>query len=501
MNPRLREVLALLASSAVAILGAIQLAQGNYFVPALAATVAVGFILSRAARLEIDTIFVGLVVIGYLVGCRGFAQISLVPGLPLLPAEAALGLAVTWRVIRVAFEKRLPWSGDPVDRLLLIWLVLGTARVAFDVPRHGFLAIRDYAMVYYALFYFMVRFMARDAAARRYLLGCLVAGLVGLACVYPLTEVFPDFFRRQLLVGQVPLIHYKDDIVKTFFAAGGILLFHLARGRWRLAAVPLAVAMFLAAMVSDVRAAFVGGVAALAMLGVAGRWRFTVIQGCLATFGAGVLVVAALAFDHEPAKRGLVDITARVATIAQIDAFRAHQLHKGYKVDNNRFRLVWWRTVATDVWERNPWFGLGFGYDLSARFVQEYDQEMGEEFVARSPHSVAVSVLGRMGLVGFAVWLAFGVSFVQRARQGVSRARPATVGLWGALIVVATSSLFGVVLEGPMGAVPFWVMLALASSPEEGAAATAPSAVSVAEAGAEREPVAKLPPAAGPAKT
>lgn len=463
MNPQLRNILFATALAGLSVWVAIDLAQGDYFMPALVSTIALGFAISRITRLEIDTVFVGFVVIGYLVGCRGFAQLSLVPGLPLLPAEAALGLALTWRVIRTAFEKKLPWSGNAMDWVLLVWVILGTARVVFDVPRHGILAVRDYAMVYYALFYFVVRHMAREAPARRYLLGCVVVGVVGLAIVFPLAELFPDFFRRQLVLGQAPLIYYKDDIVQTFFAAGGILLFHLARGRRAFVAGPLATAIFVAALISDVRAAFVGGIVALAALAATGHWRFTALQTGIAVLGLGLLGVAGLGLGNARAERELEDIFARIATIAQIDTLQARQANKGYKVDNNRFRLVWWRTVATDVWNQNPVFGLGFGHDLSATFLREYDQELGEEFVARSPHSVAVSALGRLGFAGLGVWLAFGAIFARQAWRGLRQGDGKAVGLWGALLVVATSSLFGVVLEGPMGALPFWVLLALAA--------------------------------------
>ena len=480
MNPQLRNALVSTALAGLSVWVAINLAQGDYFVPALVTTIALGFAISRLSRLDIDAVFVGLVIIGYLIGCRGFAQLSLVPGLPLLPAEAALSLAVSWRIIRIAFEKRLPWSGDAMDWVLLVWLILGTARVIFDVPRHGFLAVRDYAIVYYALLYFIVRHMSRDASARRYLLGCVVVGVAGLTIVFPLVELFPDFFRRQLVLRQVPLIYYKDDIVQTFFAAGGVLLFHLAHGRWGFVAKPLAAAIFVAALVSDVRAAFVGGIVALVALAATGHWRFAALQMGLAMLGLGLLGVAGLGLGNARAERELENISSRIATITQIDTLQVRQTNKGYKVDNNRFRLVWWRTVATDVWNKNPVFGLGFGHDLSATFLREYDQELGEEFVARSPHSVAVSALGRLGFAGLGVWLAFGVVFVQRAWRGLGQGDCKAAGLWGALIVVATSSLFGVVLEGPMGAVPFWVLLGLAASHS---AQTTPEAESPANSG------------------
>lgn len=462
MHPRLKQAIIFVGAVLASLWLASELATGSYFAPGLAAVIAIGFVLSRLWRLEIDTILLGLALIGYLVGSRGFAQLSLLRGVPLLPAEIALGLAFAWRFIRCAYEKKLPWRGGLLEWALLAWLVLGSARMLFDLPRHGFMAIRDYAMVYYVLLYFIVRHMTAHADARRFLVGCLVSGLVGLALVYPLTLAFPSFFLRQLVIGQVPLIFHKEDIVQTFFAAGGIILFHWAPPRLRFALWPLACLIYLQALASDVRAALVGGLLAVALMAAAGRWRFAVIQTALGTTGLVLLAVLSFAPGQDWAEQRFADITDRAATIFQVDPLGSQHVNKGYKVDNNRFRLVWWRTVATEVLTLNPAFGLGFGADLSAAFLREYDQDMGEEFLARSPHSIVVTALGRMGLVGTGIWACLSVALLLHAWHAFRAVDNLSAGMWAGLLVILISATFGVVLEGPMGAFPFWIMLGLA---------------------------------------
>lgn len=471
MNPRLKQALIMVAAAPVAVWLSMDLASGDYFWPALATALALGLVLSRLLRLETDVILVGLVVIGYLVGSRGFAQVTLVRGLPLLPAEVALGAALAWRGVRCAFERRLPFTRDALNWAVLAWVVLGGARIGFDVAQYSFVALRDFAMVYYALFFFLIRHMAQENGARNYLLGCVLTGCIGLVLVYPLTISFPAFFARQLVLNDAPLVYHKEDLVQTFFAAGGVLLFHWARGRQRYWAWPLTSLVFLLALTSDVRAAMVGGVIAMAVLLLARRWNFAAVQGSLAVLGLTALLLFAQLPGDTWAGSKLDTLVARVATIFRIDAPGVAPTTMSYKVDNNRFRLVWWRSVGLEVWNTNPLFGLGFGHDLAAGFLRDYDQELGEEFLARSPHSIAVSALGRMGLVGAAVWLWFCIAFARQGWRGLQSNDEFSWGTWGALVVVLVSATFGVVLEGPMGAVPFWVLLGLASVQNDAAAA------------------------------
>jgi len=359
--------------------------------------------------------------------------------------------------------RRLPFERDRLQWLILAWLVVGGARFVFDLPRHGFLAARDFAVVYYALLFFIARHMAQDSAARRYLIGCVIAGCVTLAIAFPLSEALPQLFTTWLRLGNTLFIVYKDDLALSFIAAGSILIFEWATGARRIWAWPLALAMFSYAMVSDVRAVLVGGVTALVLLAAARRWLFPLLQGTLAAVGLLAMIAAAVFANHSWAGDKLAELGAQAGSIVSVARPGSDFAPKSYKLDNNRFRLVWWRSVALEVWDTNPVFGLGFGHDLAAGFLQEYDQDLGDEFVTRSPHCIAITALGRMGLVGFVIWASFcAVFFVRFWRALRDRATdPVDIGLWCCLWVLLVSATFGVVLEGPMGAVAFWTVLGL----------------------------------------
>lgn len=465
MNPRIRQFILAGIGCVVAVWLAAQLASGSFFWPALAGLVAVAGIFVCLLGIEVDVILLGLVIFGYIVGNRGFAQVMPIRGVPLLPAEAVLLVALGWRTVRAAFARELPWRRDALDWTILAWLVVGTARFAFDLPRFGFLAARDYAVVYYALFFFLARHMAADAAARRYLIGCVVAGCLTVTFTYPLSEAFPDFFHGVLVFGDTPLFYYKDDIALTLIVAGSFLVFFRAVGRQRWWAWPAACVMFCGTLVGDVRAAMVAGAIVLGMLALARRWLFPLLQAGLVALALLVLLGVATLTTNTWAERRLDVLAAQAHSIVSLEAPNSSLAPKFYKQDNNRFRLVWWRSVAIDVWEANPAFGLGFGYDLAAGFIERYDQDLGDEFAARSPHSVAFTALGRMGATGLAIWLAFSLGVTIRSWRVLRRSPdPGEVGLWCGVMAILISAHFGVVLEGPMGAVVFWSLLGLAGA-------------------------------------
>ncbi len=133
-----------------------------------------------------------------------------------------------------------------------------------------------------------------------------------------------------------------------------------------------------------------------------------------------------------------------------------------YKGDNNVFRSTWWAICIDETMRTNPWFGLGWGYDLAEAFVRVYYPEGGDDFAARSPHNIFITVFARTGITGLVPFL-FSWPFSE-STCGAQSDRDRNFGIWCIACTILTSACFGVVLEGPMGAVLFWTVLGLANS-------------------------------------
>ncbi|MDP1579296.1 MAG: O-antigen ligase family protein [Candidatus Didemnitutus sp.] len=471
MTPAWRNFLIAGFCSLLAIWVGVEIAHGEIVWPVLLGLVAIGAVLARVFSLSVDVVVLGLVLTGYFVGNRGFAQLTLLPGLPLFPAEGALLLAGAWRLVVLARERAWPWPRNLLNGLVLLWLVLGTARVGFDVRTHGLLAVRDYAVVYYAALFFLTQEIAREARAREFLHRCLLVGLLMVPVSFAAFELFPAFLLTQLTVRGAPLIFFKGDLANTFLAAGSLVIFFWARGRQRWWAWPLCAALFAYVLFGENRASAVGLLGVTLMMLAARRWLFPVWQLSAATLVGVIVFAVAMVSSHPWAVRKIDGVADRVRSIADMQGLASYASEESFnKGDNNRFRWIWWRSVVEETTQTNPVFGLGFGHDLARGFVQEYSPEISEEFTARSPHNIFVTAYGRLGALGLLVWTAVAGVIGWRAWRSL-RTSPESAewALWGMACLILVSATFGVVLEGPMGAVPFWVALGLASVAESGA--------------------------------
>lgn len=442
----------------------------------LAAAVGIGglsVLLWRISRVPIDALAAGLVLFGYIVGNRGFAQLH-PPGLPLLPAEFVLGLGIGMLGIRCAMNRRLPLQVVPLDLTVLLFLLIGMVRFAFDFPNYRFLAARDFAMVYYAAFFFLAKGWAADERVRHWLWGCLLAGLLSFGPLWVLSTTFPEFFLEQLTVWGAPLIYFKGDVGAAFLAAGAVWSTASA-ARGRAVAWALAGALSTGVALSNSRAALLALGVAVAIAGVLRWWAFVRVQAVLATAGLAVLLLWGGLSPRPFTQSRFYLLMESVISIADTQGTRTYRSAALIdKPDNNQFRLTWWRTVRDETLTLNPLLGLGFGYDLASQFQRIYQPEVDDDFTARSPHSYPVTTFGRMGAVGLLALCALLTAIARETWR--ARDEPARAAAWLMIWTIFVSACFGVVLEGPMGAVVFWTLLGLANgtsvSRDDGPAAT-----------------------------
>jgi len=465
MNPRLRLFIYTLLGSALGIFIGVQIADESYGWAGLAALVGAWIMVERMCDAPPDAWILAIVLAGYVIGNRGFAQIQPSPLIPLLPAEAALLVAVPLLVVRMALKSSVGVRRDALNYSILAWVLIGTIRMPADINRFGVVALRDFAMVYYAAFFFVAQQFGANAASIKVLRNALTISFLGLMPVVVSILIAPDFLVDNLTWRGIPIIYHKSDLIATSLAAGSFWLWSrwdkTGRRGWLAAAAGSL--LLIGAMASPRAAMFAVGVTTLLWV-CTGRWRIAAAQiGSVAV--ASVVAVAAIIVSGRDLKTSIpysmyehaISIFDPTGTGTYINGA------SGDPGDNNRFRMVWWRDVIEDTVAENPVLGQGFGADLSTRFLADYDLLSDETFAARSPHSMVVTVFGRMGLLGLAAWLAVSAGMARMVWRLLKSGDPDGMGYASVAMVVWVSACFGVVLEGPMGAVIFWTALGLAN--------------------------------------
>jgi len=465
LNPVWRERIWFGGAGLVALWVGLQVAIGGLVAPALVVGCAVvlGLYYLRAEALG-KLILAGLLA-GYLIGNRGFAQFLPIPNLPLLPGEAGLAALTVWLFVERAKSAHPINLWDGIGWCLFAWIVYGGGRMLFDARQFGMLAIRDFAMVYYATFYFLARMIVlREPKTAEFLLATMRISALIMAPLYLIHQLFPGLFLDYLTLRGIPLIFYKTDLVGLYAAIGSIL--HFMRfeqtGRWR--SVVFSLLLVGTVLSTDNRAAMVALMVMVGWVTLAGRWRLLGGLGGAAILGAIVLLFVTHVRNDSWRETPLFEIYEAVISITDPTGVRSYSGEDTFsKGDNNLFRWVWWQLVVTETWEQSPVFGLGFGYDLAADFRREYYADAVKDFVTRSPHNIFITIFGRMGLVGLVpLVLAFGL-MLRATWQAARRHDPSELTPWAAAWAILASATFGVVLEGPMGAVVFWILLGTAS--------------------------------------
>jgi len=466
MNPSLRVVLIVLLGALAAVVMGIGLANGSVLLSVLAVAVLFWAIVEWAGGPLPEAWLLAAILAGYIIGNRGFAQLSLSSVVPLLPAETVLLVALPALGARMAFGQMRAVYRDSLNYALLAWVVLGAGRLPMDISHHGFFALRDFAMVYYTAFFFLGQAFAGHAASTRLLKRALTVSFVALPLVAAFEEWVPGYFFTHFTVRGAPIIYHKSDLLAACLAGGFFWLWT----RWeksghRLWLLPAAANLLMLGTTASSRAAmFALGVVTVMWL-IARRWRIAAAQVLIVGTAVSVVIFISALGNNNLRQTAVYSTYEHAISIFDLEGSGTYvNQASGDPGQNNRFRMIWWRTVIQDTLAQNPVLGLGFGYDLAARFLVEYELIAAEDFATRSPHSMLVSVLGRMGFVGLGLWLAVAGGMLLLTGRCFQQGNLDSIGLVSLAWVLWFSACFGVVLEGPMGAVVFWTALGLANA-------------------------------------
>lgn len=470
MSPRVRLMLFTAAGAVLGITIGVDLADGSYGWAVVAAAACCWLVLNRLSAAPVDAWLIAVALVGYVVGNRGFAQLQPSGLIPLLPAEGVLLVAAPALIVRMVLKQSAGVRRDFLNYAILAWMLIGAVRLPLDMRQYGVIALRDFAMVYYASFFFIAQALGAQAPAARLLRSSLTVAFVLLLPAVISILVSPDFLMDHFTWAGIPIIYHKSDLIATSLSAGYFWLWT----RWmksghRAWIAVAAVSLLLIAAMASPRSGIFAVAATTALWLYNRRWRMAAAQvGIVAV--ASVLSLAVLSVMGKDIRTSApysmyehaVSIFDPAGTGSYING------ESGDPGENNRFRLIWWRDVIDETATTSPAFGLGFGSDLAARFLADYNLLGDETFAARSPHSMIVTVFGRMGTLGLLAWIAVSAGMARMIWRLFRGGTPDGLGLASIVCVIWISSCVGVVLESPMAAVIFWTVVGLANASLQG---------------------------------
>jgi hypothetical protein len=440
----------------------------------------------------------GVLLLGYMFLGRGFAHVG-VP--PLFVGEVVLviGLVCTTIVLVRTWPPRRP---SVVVALLLAFMVLGALRTIPYLPQYGVVALRDAVLWGYGIFALMLYVLAdRDVISR---------ALRGFGWIVPIFAAWLpiSWTLFGILSREIDPTRPGDVIPLVFFKSGdmtvhivGVIAFLvivpalMTRSTfwWRaLVAVPLIWTLLVAGTSS--RAAMVAaafGIGTIILLARNRRWQPLLVGG----------VVAMLIFTIPTAPVGVVPPsptpthtpvatqpertprpTPTASPVVVEPSPGRRQVEIGQLFDNlvsiigstsnaaldgpRAFRLAWWSEIVEyTVFGEYFWTGKGFGVNLANDdgFQPTADQSM------RAPHNSHMSILARMGVPGFVLWILLQIGFfvaLLRAIVSHRRGGDTLLAAAGALVLVywvaiMINTSFDPYIEGPQGGIWYWSVFGL----------------------------------------
>ena len=409
----------------------------------------------------------------YFVGGKGFAYQRL--GAILFVGEAALILLLGFHLIRCLGGKNDVLPRHPITVPLLMFQIYGFAHLLIDRSYFPFFFLmKDVATVYYGLFFFLVFPPMLHKPTREYLLKLLpiisavALGLLTTLLIVPGLEQL--IFMGTMFRGAPLVMPAIDALIPVCVGFSAFCYFkHLrSSGLWKI--------MYLLASVLCSAPLFAQGKAVFYLafflfagaLFLVGHWKL-IITGLLVGLFSTIVIYSLIE------SRVIQDRDGRFESfINEFSSFDIAGIGSGkqkFAQENVDWRFTWWKMVISDVMRESPFYGLGLGSDISTEFHANYFQtgiDNTDVIIARYPHNILITILGRLGIIGIIIFLPICILIVRELWIGMIKLRasggehnPGLAFAWAFVLAGFTNAFFQSTFEAPYAAIAFWSMLAV----------------------------------------
>jgi hypothetical protein len=406
------------------------------------------------------------VLFGYFLLGKGFAYLFL--------GEA---LIVFGFVIFLMSQKFMLLFTDPVLFLWAMFAMWGFCRTVPYLSQYRFDALRDAVLWGYGTVALLIAaFVSRSSQISR-ALNAYRKFLRWYLIVLPVVLIATAVSAGKLLLlpwsNGVGLIYVKGGDAGVDLAVAGLFLLIFTDKRrgiakegisvYRLVAIAGAVVTLLFIMVAN-RGGTVALILAFLLVAIL---RARQMLWKLAFIGIMGGILAAAVFAVLPAQLRIggkvYSEDKAVATVGTIVGGSG----KGTGHENTVvWRLIWWKAIIHETFF-GPYFWTGRGFGVNLAIADGPVGGTKEDYALRSPHNGSMTVLARMGVPGFVLWVGLNLVFAFRLLRAQRRAAVMGSQFWSGLnlwilacwLATLTNSTFDVYLEGPQGGIWFWSII------------------------------------------
>ncbi len=417
----------------------------------------------RRAGLEVWQVLLLIALSGYWLLNYGFENLTLhIGGFPIIIGYvlvyASLGLVVLSRKRLIAIAMK-----EPAVLCMLALIGLTVLHLVRDIPSYGIWALRDATMCLDGMFMLLGMAWARRSNSLGFLTKWMMVVFV-LNMLYSLT--FP-WGEKLWSWSPQSGVFLKVPIIGNYNGAGDLLLtgavfcicvgvYLIRRPSWLM--LFLALVQFLGIAITQDRRVYVATATILLILVLLGEGKK--VAKLLIVVPSAIIVIFLVTTV------GGLRITGRIGEV-NLDFFKDHirsiQTSEGTPGSSveSRFDMA---DQALQHFFVHPVVGVGFGQPLIS------DTDLNTGAVTRMPHNSSLTYLTRLGLIGFAVWIAFHFFLIKKFINALRQRRTcddkvlSAFMLWLFLfyVLVMIASLVEAPFEFPSGAIPFYFFMGLA---------------------------------------
>jgi hypothetical protein len=412
---------------------------------------------------------IGPLLAGYLLFDRAFAYLH-IPGTPLYVGELVLAVGILGMLSATGYL-RVAVRDEPILALLAAFFLWGLIRFLPEYRAYGINAVRDFALCYYCLFAFFIAaaLMRSPDILERLVaqLGRFVPWLLMWLPIDILVQPWSATHGPNVPFSAVSVWTHKpgNAAIAAIIALGCLWLFPGERSARSRAAWSTLALLVLALSATQNRggmlAAAAGAIVGLAFFRDRGRLIGRAIT--VAAVGLALALVLPLNFLQIGGQGRAFSASQLFANVASIGGAQESGNLEGTVAGR---QVLWSLIYHHQVASGQLVDGSGFGPNLATE-VGIYEGSAADPL--RNPHNSHLDVLGRMGLVGFSLWIALWLGWFRHLIKGCRRLEQRglyarrNVAILCQMVATAilVSSFFDPQLEGAQVAVLLWTMFGI----------------------------------------